>query len=193
MKNNEEPSALAPPRHHHIHDQHHHQQLHHYRPPPSTRISCASRRWKLIILESHTEVVVLSMSGPLTSHLSYFIKYTSMYCSLWGRSCTHNDLQHTAIYIYILIKSWKTSAVNTTVWMVETQLCKLRGTSYCTENFRQLVCVGTAHGGTLQAIRSKRVGPYFLLASSKLEAGTYSLVITRSHVCLLYTSPSPRD
>ena len=100
MKNNEEPSALAPPRHHHIHDQHHHQQLHHYRPPPSTRISCASRRWKLIILESHTEVVVLSMSGPLTSHLSYFIKYTSMYCSLWGRSCTHNDLQHTAIYIY---------------------------------------------------------------------------------------------
>ena len=27
------------------------------------------------------------------------------------------------------IKSWKTSAVSTTVWMVETQLCKLRGTS----------------------------------------------------------------
>ena len=28
-----------------------------------------------------------------------------------------------------LIKSWKTSAVSTTVWMIETQLCKLRGTS----------------------------------------------------------------
>ena len=27
------------------------------------------------------------------------------------------------------IKSWKTSAVRTTAWMVETQLCKLRGTS----------------------------------------------------------------
>ena len=27
------------------------------------------------------------------------------------------------------IKSWKTSAVSTAVWMVETQLCKLRGTS----------------------------------------------------------------
>ena len=26
-------------------------------------------------------------------------------------------------------KSWKTSAVSTTVWMVETKLCKLRGTS----------------------------------------------------------------
>ena len=30
------------------------------------------------------------------------------------------------VYIYF-IKSWKTSAVSTTVWMVETQLCKLRG------------------------------------------------------------------
>ena len=29
----------------------------------------------------------------------------------------------------VFIKSWKTSAVSTTVWMVETQLCKLRGTS----------------------------------------------------------------
>ena len=28
------------------------------------------------------------------------------------------------------IKSWKTSAVSTTVWMVETQLCKLRGDLY---------------------------------------------------------------
>ena len=29
-----------------------------------------------------------------------------------------------------LIKSWKTSAVGTTVWMVETQLCKLRGNDF---------------------------------------------------------------
>ena len=31
------------------------------------------------------------------------------------------------------IKSWKTSAVSTSVWMVETQLCKLRGTSDITQ------------------------------------------------------------
>ena len=35
----------------------------------------------------------------------------------------------TIIIIFFLIKSWKTSAVSRTVWMVETQLCKLRGTS----------------------------------------------------------------
>ena len=29
----------------------------------------------------------------------------------------------------LFYKSWKTSAVSTTVWIVETQLCKLRGTS----------------------------------------------------------------
>ena len=29
----------------------------------------------------------------------------------------------------IVVKSWKTSAVSTTDWMVEAQLCKLRGTS----------------------------------------------------------------
>ena len=33
------------------------------------------------------------------------------------------------VWSYHFIKSWKTSAVRTTVWMVETQLCKLRGTS----------------------------------------------------------------
>ena len=33
-----------------------------------------------------------------------------------------------ATTICTVIKSWKTSAVSTTVWMVETQLCKLRGT-----------------------------------------------------------------
>ena len=32
-------------------------------------------------------------------------------------------------FFFGFIKSWKTSAVSTTVWMVETQLCKLRGTS----------------------------------------------------------------
>ena len=29
----------------------------------------------------------------------------------------------------LFIKCWKTSAVSTTVWMIETRLCKLRGTS----------------------------------------------------------------
>ena len=37
------------------------------------------------------------------------------------------------------IKSWKTSAVSTTVWMVETQLCKLRGTSDIYTNYRSPV------------------------------------------------------
>ena len=32
-------------------------------------------------------------------------------------------------FVTVVIKSWKTSAVSSTVWMVETQLCKLRGTS----------------------------------------------------------------
>ena len=32
------------------------------------------------------------------------------------------------LYFIFVIKSWKTSAVSTTDWMVETQLCKLRGT-----------------------------------------------------------------
>ena len=32
-------------------------------------------------------------------------------------------------HVFYFIKSWKTSAVSTTMWMVETQLCKLRGTS----------------------------------------------------------------
>ena len=32
-------------------------------------------------------------------------------------------------FLSVLYKKWKTSAVSTTDWMVETQLCKLRGTS----------------------------------------------------------------
>ena len=43
-------------------------------------------------------------------------------------SRTSNRL-HAARENPFFIKSWKTSAVSTTVWMVETQLCKLRGTS----------------------------------------------------------------
>ena len=39
----------------------------------------------------------------------------------------------------VFIKSWKTSAVSTTVWMVETQLCKLRGTSDIYTNHRSRV------------------------------------------------------
>ena len=35
------------------------------------------------------------------------------------------------------IKSWKTSAVSTTVWMVETQLSKLRGTS---DTYVRIIC-----------------------------------------------------
>ena len=37
------------------------------------------------------------------------------------------------------IKNWNTSAVSTTMWMVETQLCKLRGTSDIYKNYRSPV------------------------------------------------------
>ena len=36
----------------------------------------------------------------------------------------------TLCYYILELKSWKTSAVSTTDWMVETQLCKLLGTTY---------------------------------------------------------------
>ena len=42
-------------------------------------------------------------------------------------------LVYCIIAVRVFIKSWKTSAVSTTVWMVETQLCKLRGTSDITQ------------------------------------------------------------
>ena len=41
----------------------------------------------------------------------------------------HKILQNVYISCEILFLRWKTSAVSMTVWMVETQLCKLRGTS----------------------------------------------------------------
>ena len=41
-----------------------------------------------------------------------------------------------SVVLALFIKSWKTSAVSTTVWMVETQLCKLRGTSDIYTNYR---------------------------------------------------------
>ena len=40
---------------------------------------------------------------------------------------------------FFFIKNWKTSAVSTTMWMVETQLCKLRGTSDIYINYRSPV------------------------------------------------------
>ena len=41
--------------------------------------------------------------------------------------------------VFILVQNWKTSAVSTTAWMVETQLCKLRGTSDIYTNYRSRV------------------------------------------------------
>ena len=41
----------------------------------------------------------------------------------------YSQFGYRSILIILFIKSWKTSAVSTTVGMVETQLCKLRGTS----------------------------------------------------------------
>ena len=55
----------------------------------------------------------------------------------WSSSIfTSNDETRPDIHF---IKSWKTSAVSTTVWMVETQLCKLRGTSDIYTNYRSPV------------------------------------------------------
>ena len=42
-------------------------------------------------------------------------------------------------FVHVFIKSWKTLAVSTTMWMVETQLCKLRGTSDIYTNYRSPV------------------------------------------------------
>ena len=50
-----------------------------------------------------------------------------------------NSTLQAAWHIYSFIKSWKTSAVSTTVWMVETQLCKLRGPSDIYTNYRSRV------------------------------------------------------
>ena len=46
----------------------------------------------------------------------------------WGIAFYWNYVGSSVVVGYFT-KSWKTSAVSTTVWMVETQLCKLRGTS----------------------------------------------------------------
>ena len=43
---------------------------------------------------------------------------------------------------FFFIKNWKTSAVSTTMWMVEIQLCKLRGTSDIYTNYRSPVFYG---------------------------------------------------
>ena len=45
------------------------------------------------------------------------------------RSYSQLTFFNTSKYFFIQVKSWKTSAVRTTVWMVEAQLRKLRGTS----------------------------------------------------------------
>ena len=73
-----------------------------------------------------------------------FYQVPGMFCPYEGyRSVTPLDARvnmtifhNHSVHIHVcefFIKSWKTSAVKTTVWMVETQLCKLRGTT--TVNF----------------------------------------------------------
>ena len=63
------------------------------------------------------------------------------------------------------ITSWKTSAVSTTVWMVETQLCKLRGTSdtfvYC--GFCELNLRYDYYYSVLHKISSARVLCFVLM------------------------------
>ena len=46
-----------------------------------------------------------------------------------ARSVSYSPLTFSKKKNYTSIKSCKTSAVSTTVWMVESQLCKMRGTS----------------------------------------------------------------
>ena len=69
------------------------------------------------------------------SQLTFFIFFSNMVHSFYkgtGLSLIHisEPTRRYAISyaVFCLKKKWRTSAVSTTVWMVETQLCKLRGT-----------------------------------------------------------------
>ena len=64
------------------------------------------------------------------------------------------------MYIYI-IKNWKTSAVSTTDWMVETQLCKLRGASDIHPSWGRVTHSLQSHNGCFAPFRFRFRVCYF--------------------------------
>ena len=86
--------------------------------------------WLLILSFTQNIVRACSMFYPYEGYL--YRSVTPLDAARVDRTIFHNHSVHW-YYITLILKkiiiSWKTSAVSTTVWMVETQLCKLRGTS----------------------------------------------------------------
>ena len=90
--------------------------------------SCAS----CPVLSDFLLFVLLSGRRPALLASLYFVpsrkRHLARYvCRFALCICTLNRSLN--LLVLYFIKSWKTSAVSATVWMVETQLCKLRGTS----------------------------------------------------------------
>ena len=71
----------------------------------------------VLIWNKYSESIFLA-SRRLTFHLKKIL----VHVYFWHVGVSQQSTMH-------FIKSWKTSAVSTTVWMVERQLCKLHGTS----------------------------------------------------------------
>ena len=65
-----------------------------------------------------------------------------IYSGVWHMSCVTYH-----VYTYIF---WKTSAVSTTDWMVETQLCKLRGTSDTYIRVTKITCERWQRSGPIR-------------------------------------------
>ena len=73
--------------------------------------------------------IVLTLDGNVKMRFLLFREYlVYVYSFTFPVYCCTPSMAGTSRKYYF-IKSWKTSAVSTTVWMVETQLCELRGTS----------------------------------------------------------------
>ena len=70
--------------------------------------------------------------------------YPTIYNHEWTNSRVQQYSQLTFFNFFFnyILKSWKTPAVSTTDWMVETQLCKLRGTSYIRHAHWARLCYG---------------------------------------------------
>ena len=92
---------------------------------------CPLTNTRLVFLRGYSSVdecTCLTKQDTKPAHqeirLLIRIYLDSHWCGMW---IFHISTLQTRCWNFI--KSWKTSAVSTTDWMVKTQLCKLRGTS----------------------------------------------------------------
>ena len=100
-----------------------------------------AKRFTAVDLLKSVTLKMSSQTVALTAVCSTHIPRWTVTCSLCTQTPRSSWKQHnyrpstaTAVKLRVhfgfnFINSWTTSAVSTTVWMVETQLCKLRGTS----------------------------------------------------------------